>query len=196
MCLSSPQSQFHHPFAVVTTPAETQKLIGSFASPHAADLCSEKLWLGHRATGGRWTARFVTRTDAGFGFLSVFLEVLMRRARSVLSVSYFASKVRGNALAAVGCARLRCIRRMAVCLPLILLRSHAAGRAKAGHPQKGDNGARLHPGLHRADQQLLAPVTDDGAGVETDVQYWLRPSQVRGGGRVLVVGRGGGGEEG
>jgi hypothetical protein len=67
--------------------------VGGFANQRSADLLNEKLWLGHRATGGRWTARFVTRTDAGFGFLSVFLEVLMRRARSVLSISYFASKV-------------------------------------------------------------------------------------------------------
>jgi hypothetical protein len=37
--------------------------------------------------------RFVTRTDAGFGFLSVFLEVLVRRAKLLYKVEFYASKV-------------------------------------------------------------------------------------------------------
>lgn len=85
----------------MTTPETTWRLVEGFASAHTPDLLDDKLWLGHRASGGRWTARFVTRTDAGFGFLSVFLEVLMRRARSVLSVSYYASKVRFSVVVGV-----------------------------------------------------------------------------------------------
>lgn len=78
---------------MVKTPEATKRLVNTYSSLRTPDLLSDELWGGQRATGGRWTARFVTRTDAGFGFFSVFMEVLMRRSRSLLGFRYYGTKV-------------------------------------------------------------------------------------------------------
>eukprot|EP00043_Microstomoeca_roanoka_P017554 m.183735 g.183735 ORF g.183735 m.183735 type:complete len:1207 (+) comp16659_c0_seq2:192-3812(+) len=89
---SCPRVPFYHPHAILTTPKAYHSVMQSFQLECTPDLLDDALWLGHRATGGTWTARFVTETEAGFGFFAVFLEVLVRRAKSLYLTDYFDTK--------------------------------------------------------------------------------------------------------
>ncbi|EDQ91568.1 uncharacterized protein MONBRDRAFT_23600 [Monosiga brevicollis MX1] len=87
-----PRTKFHHQFAKLFTSDDFLQTLEGFQTTTSPKLRHPNLWDKHVAVPGRWTARFVTRTDAGFGFLSVFLEVLVRRARSLYTFSYYATK--------------------------------------------------------------------------------------------------------
>eukprot|EP00730_Choanoeca_flexa_P000277 TRINITY_DN10127_c0_g1_i1.p1 TRINITY_DN10127_c0_g1~~TRINITY_DN10127_c0_g1_i1.p1 ORF type:complete len:1081 (+),score=238.98 TRINITY_DN10127_c0_g1_i1:101-3343(+) len=87
-----PKSKFHHPYARLTTSTDTLDILDRLKTPQSPVLLDDRFWRGRRAESGRWTARFVTRTDAGFGFLSVFLEVLIRRAQKLFAFDYYSSK--------------------------------------------------------------------------------------------------------
>eukprot|EP00045_Choanoeca_perplexa_P012998 m.144744 g.144744 ORF g.144744 m.144744 type:complete len:1060 (+) comp16206_c0_seq1:114-3293(+) len=87
-----PKSRFHHKYARLRTAPDTLEVLEGLRTPLSPVLLDDRLWRGHRAESDRWTARFVTRTDAGFGFLSVFLEVLIRRAQKLFAFDYYSSK--------------------------------------------------------------------------------------------------------
>eukprot|EP00049_Salpingoeca_infusionum_P007389 m.119774 g.119774 ORF g.119774 m.119774 type:complete len:1250 (+) comp13679_c2_seq6:283-4032(+) len=77
---TAPKTAYHHEHAVLFTPPQYISMMQSMLTPDSPDLLSDTLWSGHRAVDGLWTHRFITKTAAGFGFFSVFMEVLVRRA--------------------------------------------------------------------------------------------------------------------
>eukprot|EP00039_Didymoeca_costata_P007668 m.102414 g.102414 ORF g.102414 m.102414 type:complete len:1182 (+) comp13774_c0_seq1:133-3678(+) len=92
-------STIRMPGATLETPRESVKLLNSFVDQAKAEesfLVVEKIWPRNEtsleALGGPWTDCFVTETDAGFGLLSIFVEVLFRRSRSLYTYNSFRKK--------------------------------------------------------------------------------------------------------
>lgn len=68
---------------LLTNPTPT--LAGAHAGPSAA--ATSPADNGH-SLRGPWTMCFVTSTNAGFGFFSIFMEVLFRRSKTLFSYKY------------------------------------------------------------------------------------------------------------
>ncbi|EGD80853.1 hypothetical protein PTSG_01439 [Salpingoeca rosetta] len=87
-----PRVPYYHEHAILTTHPTYHTIMQRLQLDNTPDLLDDALWLGNRAAPASWTSRFVTDTEAGFGFLAVFLEVLVRRAKSLYRIDYFDSK--------------------------------------------------------------------------------------------------------
>eukprot|EP00047_Mylnosiga_fluctuans_P021074 m.100094 g.100094 ORF g.100094 m.100094 type:complete len:1037 (-) comp8740_c0_seq3:198-3308(-) len=85
---TAPKGPMRMPHSTLQSIEEIDDLMTSWRSSNAADLTD----LFSPIVDGPWTKRFVTDGDAGFGFLSIFLEVLFRRCRTVFQYSSFRSK--------------------------------------------------------------------------------------------------------
>eukprot|EP00048_Salpingoeca_helianthica_P000569 m.42449 g.42449 ORF g.42449 m.42449 type:complete len:1062 (-) comp10655_c0_seq1:234-3419(-) len=84
-----PASTLRMPSATVHSLGELSDLMAAWHTETAADLSD---LFPDEVTEGPWTRRFITEGEAGFAFLSIFLEVLLRRCRTLYQYSAFRSK--------------------------------------------------------------------------------------------------------